>query len=167
MYINGVTTVCRLASFLIKPPNTTHRDDDGEWANCHLSMPPPPTTTQDTVGCKEDTSRKSQMMIVSSCELLMIWKSSNCSRNTRPVCSCTHENDETLIPPVPRPHDVNVNDLNMTAISVSDWDSRAPLNNILYMKFFLSTLLSIRRRIKWSEHSRNYNHAVIFSGGNS
>lgn len=33
-------------------------------------------------------SRKSQMRIESSWELLMIWKSSNCKRNTRPVCSC-------------------------------------------------------------------------------
>lgn len=31
--------------------------------------------------------RKSQMRMVSSCELLTIWNSSNWSRNTRPVCS--------------------------------------------------------------------------------
>ena len=31
--------------------------------------------------------RKSQMMIVSSCELLTIWNSSNWRRNTRPECS--------------------------------------------------------------------------------
>ena len=31
--------------------------------------------------------RKSQTKMVSSWELLTIWKSSNCRRNTRPVCS--------------------------------------------------------------------------------
>jgi len=46
------------------------------------------TTTQDSEGRGDETSRKSQMMIESSCELLTIWKSSNWSRNTRPVCSC-------------------------------------------------------------------------------
>jgi len=35
----------------------------------------------------DGTLRKSQMSIVSSCELLTIWNSSNCRRNTRPVCS--------------------------------------------------------------------------------
>lgn len=39
------------------------------------------------VGVLSSTSRKSQINIVSSCELLTIWKSSNCSRNTLPVCS--------------------------------------------------------------------------------
>ena len=33
-------------------------------------------------------SRKSQMSMLSSCELLTIWKSSNCSLNTLPECSC-------------------------------------------------------------------------------
>lgn len=33
------------------------------------------------------TFKKSQIKIVSSWELLMIWNSSNCSRNTRPECS--------------------------------------------------------------------------------
>lgn len=37
-----------------------------------------------------DTFKKSQMRMVSSWELLMIWNSSNCSRNTRPECSYTH-----------------------------------------------------------------------------
>ena len=39
--------------------------------------------------------RKSQMRIVSSCELLMIWKSSNCSRNTLPECSWTERDRES------------------------------------------------------------------------
>ena len=42
------------------------------------------------VGVLSSTSRKSQISIVSSCELLTIWKSSNCSRNTLPVCSYVH-----------------------------------------------------------------------------
>jgi hypothetical protein len=40
------------------------------------------------------TFKKSQIKIVSSWELLMIWNSSNCSRNTRPECSY---GDSTLI----------------------------------------------------------------------
>lgn len=32
--------------------------------------------------------KKSQIRMVSSWELLTIWNSSNCRRNTRPVCSC-------------------------------------------------------------------------------
>lgn len=35
-----------------------------------------------------ETFRKSHIRIVSSWELLIIWNSSNCSRNTRPECSC-------------------------------------------------------------------------------
>lgn len=39
--------------------------------------------------------RKSQIRIVSSCEELTIWNSSNCSRNTRPVCSYTNKSSFT------------------------------------------------------------------------
>ena len=46
------------------------------WA-CSISMGPGGTG-----------SKKSQTRIVSSCELLMIWKSSNWSRKTLPECSC-------------------------------------------------------------------------------
>lgn len=35
----------------------------------------------------ETKLRKSHIKIVSSCELDTIWNSSNCNRNTRPVCS--------------------------------------------------------------------------------
>lgn len=45
-----------------------------------------------------DTFKKSQMRMVSSWELLMIWNSSNCSRNTRPECSFKHANTHLLYP---------------------------------------------------------------------
>jgi len=35
--------------------------------------------------------------MVSSCELLTIWNSSNCKRNTRPVCSWTNEERKTSL----------------------------------------------------------------------
>lgn len=41
--------------------------------------------------------KKSQIRIVSSCELLTIWNSSNCSRNTRPVCSCIEKNHDVSV----------------------------------------------------------------------
>lgn len=40
-------------------------------------------------------SRKSHTRIVSSCELLIIWKSSNCRRKTLPVCSFREEESES------------------------------------------------------------------------
>ena len=49
---------------------------------CSTSMGPWSTGPGGTV------SRKSHMRMVSSWELLTIWKSSNCNRNTLPVCSC-------------------------------------------------------------------------------
>lgn len=45
------------------------------WVPCELGVP------------SDDEFKKSHINIVSSCELLTIWNSSNCKRNTRPVCS--------------------------------------------------------------------------------
>ena len=59
----------------------------GSFCNGSLLTMPSDGTTSISFESVGEGSRKSQMRIVSSCELLTIWKSSNCSRKTRPVCS--------------------------------------------------------------------------------
>ena len=62
-----------------------------EWSNRPSCLAGPTGSTRRVCGWGSATElllKKSHIKIVSSWLLLTIWNSSNCSRKTRPVCSC-------------------------------------------------------------------------------